>query len=376
MMAASWAEKLRMLPSKTANKLLLCFFLIGMMQSQSVLISAEQRREAAATTIQNCSITSQAQRFLSSSMIQGKDPLGLVGVRGISYSIGYTVIDEVKQTQTSNEACRVQLALIKNKFGTAVPATAAGAQAAVRGTNFNDKSQQACPGFGLCASIWDGSEKDVYPISTLTYLVVTISNDAASCPKMRLVYDYVNWILFSPDATAIATAVGFATMPKKVAELAKSQILDVMTCGSGSSLRYVKDEPVPSAGLIVKGSGSSLQAKLQSDMLKAYSGAGDAFVKVHLNSFSYLKLTSLLQESRPSSTTVRLDPAAGNASSRWGAPGAGTTARPRRRWPAPRGTRRMSTAWWRPCRARGRRLRGRTRSSGRRARRWSGRASA
>ncbi len=218
-----------------------------------------------------------AKSFSAGNMIQGTDPLGLVGVRGISDSIGYSVLDSVKiaqKTEKPNEACLLQMALVINKHGTKVAATAEGAQAAVRATNFNDKSVQACPGFGLCANIWDGNDKDVYPISTLTYIVVTTNNPDQDCPKQRLVYDYISWILSSEQANAIATSYGFATMPKKIAETAKAQVLNKMACGSGSTLRYVMNEPVPSAALVVKGSGSSLQSVLQEDLLHAYTGAG------------------------------------------------------------------------------------------------------
>ncbi len=121
-------------------------------------------------------------------MIQSAGPLGLVGARGISFSIGYSVLDRIKiaqDNQPADEVCRVQTERIINQFGKPVPATAAGAQAAVRGTNFNDKSQQSCPGFGLCANIWDGTEQDVYPISTLTYVVVTTVNSEASSMATR-----------------------------------------------------------------------------------------------------------------------------------------------------------------------------------------------
>ena len=242
------------------------------------LVAAPQRRSAqTAAPIRNCSLTSAPFSFLSGNMIQGTDPLGLVGVRGISNSVGYSVIDSVKivqASQTSNQACHVQMAQVINKHGTAVPASAAGAQASVRAMNFNDATQAACPGFGLCANIWDLGDKDVYPISTLTYIIVTKYNSDADCPKMRIVYDYIKWVLTDPAANAVATAVGFATMPKKIAEMAQTQVLDTMTCGSGNTFRYVKDEPVPSVALVVKGSGSSLQAVLQGDLLLAYTGAG------------------------------------------------------------------------------------------------------
>jgi hypothetical protein len=64
-------------------------------------------------------------------------------------------------------------------------------------------------------------------------------------------------------------------MPKKVANLAKSQVLDSMTCGKGNSLRFVKDLPAPSSAVVVKGSGSSLQTALQQSLLEIYQSAGD-----------------------------------------------------------------------------------------------------
>ena len=180
------------------------------------------------------------------------------------------MIDAIKiaqDSQPADEACRVQIARIIDQFGKPV-------HAAVRGTNFNDKTQQSCLGFGLCANIWDGAEQDVYPIATLTYVAVTTVNSESECSSMRVVYDYISWVLFSSEANAIATSVGFATMPKKVAYLAKSQVLDAMTCGTGASLRYIKDMPAPFAAITVKGSGSSLQAALQRSLLDVYGSSG------------------------------------------------------------------------------------------------------
>jgi hypothetical protein len=245
-------------------------------QSQRYPIK-ERRSLQEATLIMNCSSTAAAKSFAPQNIIQGAEPLGLVGVRGISFSIGYSIIDSIKLAQDSqpaDEACRVQTAHVINQFGTPVLATTAGAQAAVRGTNFNDKNQQSCPGFGLCANIWDGTEPDVYPMSTLTYVAVRTVNSEAECPEIRVMYEYINWVLFSPEARDIASSVGFAAMPKKVANLAKSQVLDAMTCGTGASLRYIKDMPAPFAAMTVKGSGSSLQAALQRSLLDVYGSSG------------------------------------------------------------------------------------------------------
>jgi hypothetical protein len=262
-----------------------CFLAIALLakSAHDVRAQSEQWTSTKTRSMQqntqnvNCSASAEVRSYPPTSIIQGPDPLGVVGIRGISFSIGYSVIDSIKiaqDSQPADEACRVQTARVINRFGKPVPATTAGAQAAVRGTNFNDKSQQSCPGFGLCANIWDGAEQDVYPISTLTYVVVrTVSSDA-ECSGMKVVYDYISWVLFSSDANAIATSVGFATMPKKIADLAKSQVLDSMTCGKGASLRYVKDVPAPSSALVVKGSGSSLQAVLQRALLEIYESAG------------------------------------------------------------------------------------------------------
>ena len=230
-----------------------------------------------ATLLMNCSSTAAAKSFAPQNIVQGDEPLGLVGVRGISFSIGYSVLDSIKLAQDSqpaDEACMVQTAHVINQFGNPILATTAGAQAAVRGTDFSDKSQQSCPGFGLCANIWDGTEPDVYPISTLTYVAVRTVNSEADCPEIRVLYEYINWVLFSAEAQAIASSVGFATMPKKVANLAKSQVLDAMTCGTGDSLRYIKDIPAPVEAMIVMGSGSSLQAALQRSLLDVYASSG------------------------------------------------------------------------------------------------------
>ncbi len=230
----------------------------------------------------NCSLTSRVRAFPPESILEGSDRLAMVGVRGISYSIGYSILDSIKTAQSSetiDQACNIRTAKVINQYGKTVPANADGAQAAVRGTNFKDTALQACAGFGLCANIWDGTEKDVYPISTLTYLVLTTINQDTECANMKIVYDYATWILFSSVANRIAQQQGFGTMPIKVAQLARNEVLDKMTCeGPDGTKRFVKDETMTSQSLIVKGAGSSLQGELQYAMLKEYTGSGNRHV--------------------------------------------------------------------------------------------------
>ena len=97
----------------------------------------------------NCS---KVFKFDSSNILAGPGKLDLVGVKDISSSIGYSVIDAVKSEQGQerpNDACKIRLARIINKFGVPVTASAEGAQAAIRGTNMNDVNIQSCPGFGI-----------------------------------------------------------------------------------------------------------------------------------------------------------------------------------------------------------------------------------
>ena len=96
----------------------------------------------------NCS---KVLKFDSTNMLAGPNKLDLIGVKGISYSIGYSVIDAVKNLQASgnpDDACLIRLATVINKYGVAVAASAEGAQAAIRGTNINNINIQSCPGFG------------------------------------------------------------------------------------------------------------------------------------------------------------------------------------------------------------------------------------
>ena len=87
--------------------------------------------------------------FDAATLLEGSKPLDTKGVKGISYSIGYSVTDAIIATRSlevQNQACKLKTAMIINKAGVARAADAAGAQAAVRSTNFNDPANQQCPG--------------------------------------------------------------------------------------------------------------------------------------------------------------------------------------------------------------------------------------
>ena len=130
---------------------------------------------AASLSAANLTACANVLKVTASNMMQGSNPLQMVGVKGTSYSLGYSGLDTVvvaRQTENASQACNLKMARIMNKYGSALPPTPQGAQAAVRSMNFRDTSQQQCIGFGLCANIWDGVEQDVYPVSTLTYAVI------------------------------------------------------------------------------------------------------------------------------------------------------------------------------------------------------------
>ncbi len=103
-------------------------------------------RRALSQQADNCSETIGVD---ASNMLQGSNPLDLVGVKGISYSIGYSVTDSfltAQSLESPNQACSLKMAKIINKAGVARYPNADGAQAAVRSTNFNDPVEQQCPG--------------------------------------------------------------------------------------------------------------------------------------------------------------------------------------------------------------------------------------
>ena len=97
-------------------------------------------------SLDNCS---DVIGFDAATLLEGSNPLETKGVKGISYSIGYTVTDAIIATRSlepPTQGCKLKTAKIINKSGVARAADAAGAQAAVRSTNFNDPANQQCPG--------------------------------------------------------------------------------------------------------------------------------------------------------------------------------------------------------------------------------------
>ncbi len=97
-------------------------------------------------SLDNCS---DVIGFDAANLLEGSNTLDTIGVKGISYSIGYSVTDAIIATRSlelETQGCKLRTAKIINKAGVARAADAAGAQAAVRSTNFNDPANQQCPG--------------------------------------------------------------------------------------------------------------------------------------------------------------------------------------------------------------------------------------
>ena len=91
------------------------------------------------------------------------------GVSDTSFSIGYTGLDTVyESTNDTKSPCRAKMASMINKAGNVVSPSVKSAQAAVRSGASSILYSNLCPGFGLCGNIQDGSDDDVWPISTVT----------------------------------------------------------------------------------------------------------------------------------------------------------------------------------------------------------------
>jgi ABC-type phosphate transport system substrate-binding protein len=89
----------------------------------------------------------------------------------ISNSIGYTGLSNAIQDSLINstdEKCRLRLAAMQNKAGQTVHPSVDNAQSAVRSRATTLLFQSACPGFGMCADVWDAEDYDVWPITALT----------------------------------------------------------------------------------------------------------------------------------------------------------------------------------------------------------------
>lgn len=187
-------------------------------------------------------------------------------------TIGYAGLDSVLKTKSEEQefdTCILHVAAMKNKNGRVVLPSTDGAQAAVR-SRASAFSDSACPGFGLCAEVHDGPDADVWPLSTLTYLVIptNTTDEEDGCDKMKTVYDYVKWILTDSVAADIAKDQVFATMPQTIADQALT-ILDDMKCKDADGVvRLIKDRATSSDA--IEGGGSSLQGNLQTKLTNAF----------------------------------------------------------------------------------------------------------
>ena len=142
------------------------------------------------------------------------------------------------------------------------------------------ESPSISAGIGLCANVWDTDERDVYPISFLAYVVVPTVNSNRDCPKMKIVYDFLNWAITDPAATFIATNHDYASLPVKFAKSVLNNFLNTMKCSnddssSNSTYRLIINEPPTSQALTVQGSGSNMMQGLLAALLNEYSGAGN-----------------------------------------------------------------------------------------------------
>ena len=127
---------------------LMTLFLVIVNQAKSHSSKNYSFRHLMVEDSNNCS---KVFKFDSTDILAGPGRLDFIGVKDISYSIGYSVLNAVKSEQAQegpDDACKIRLAQILNKFGVPIAASAEGAQAAIRGTNFNDLAIQSCPGFG------------------------------------------------------------------------------------------------------------------------------------------------------------------------------------------------------------------------------------
>eukprot|EP00961_Rhodomonas_salina_P060152 807691-Rhodomonas_salina.2 len=101
-------------------------------------------------------------------------------------TIGYAGLDSVqnrKAEEKEEDACKLKIAKLINKRGLVVEPTSEGAQASVR-ASASAFANSVCPGFGLCADVYDAADTDVWPITTLT--VSLLPSSACCCASTRL----------------------------------------------------------------------------------------------------------------------------------------------------------------------------------------------
>ncbi len=57
---------------------------------------------------------------------------------------------------------------MRNRAGSVVVASVQSAQSAVRSRANSLLLQSSCPGFGMCADVWDSDDPDAWPITAIT----------------------------------------------------------------------------------------------------------------------------------------------------------------------------------------------------------------
>ena len=190
---------------------------------------------------------------------------------GKYYSIGYLSLDQVAtQTQPSPGSCGINYGSMINMMGNTVSATVATIQTSVL------VGPSTCPGFGLCADIFDTTASSGWPISFLSYMAVptkindtcpTSTNFNASCARclrQKTVYDYLNWILTATDAATALQSSYMATLPNYVISRIQSEILPNIRCaGADGNYTPASAWPASEQAISITGGGSSVQTAAQ-----------------------------------------------------------------------------------------------------------------
>ena len=141
-----------------------------------------------------------------------------------------------------------------------------------------------CPGFGLCAEIFDSPAETGWPISFLSYLAIpinvtdscstatTFNSSCTKCLAQKTVYDYVNWVLTSPNAESVLNSQSFASMPEYVVELIGVEILSTMGCAGKDGVHVRASAwPVDMDAFRIVGGGSAVQAAVHNALANAFN---------------------------------------------------------------------------------------------------------
>jgi len=141
----------------------------------------------------------------------GKGNEGVTGlIKQATGSIGYTEL-----SYSSNN--HLPVALVQNKEGIFVAPSAKSVTAAA-----NSFIKSMPKDFRI--SMTNGSGKDSYPLSSLTYILVYKTMDA---PKGKKFVSFLNWAV--GDGQKLAESLMYAPLPKALASEVKQKIKEVQT---------------------------------------------------------------------------------------------------------------------------------------------------